>query len=79
MAVIFLGGCATTGIGAKRSAKIVIAPCPAKQIWKESKFAYHKDGQWMLPDENYRELTQWIRDWQACAEARGAAIEEINR
>ena len=78
MVAISLGACATLGIGQARKAKIPIAACPQEQLWKASQFS-RSGEEWKLDDRSYRELTQWIRDWQTCAKARGAAIEEVNR
>lgn len=70
-------------MGQSRKAKIVIAPCPPKRLWADSPWqAYGKEKiveYWVLPDANYRDLGQWIRDWQTCAEGRGAALEEVNK
>ena len=59
------------------------APCPPEKLWKESEWiSFDTKGHGeahVLLDVHFRELAQWIRDWQTCAKARGVAIEEVNR
>lgn len=85
--ILISAGCATTGLGGQRTAKLPLAPCPPDTVtmeigWLGPGFIATSEGPIHVFAMTVAEKTRyeaWIDAWKTCAQERGDAIEAANK